>query len=104
VPAALETFLTSGAAAALILAFVALEALPLFLRWRAGRGSPPAAWLSQLLAGACLVGALLAEQRDAAAPVLGSLLFLAGCAHLGGYRQRWRAARAPGPPPQKVSN
>jgi len=88
---AVSEFLTSGAAAALILLCVTAEALPLFLRWRAGRGAPPAAWLSQLLAGACLVGALLAQQRDAAPAVLGSLLLLAGCAHLGGYRQRWRA-------------
>jgi hypothetical protein len=88
-PAAVNGFLTSGAAAALILLLVVLEALPLLLRWRAGRGAPPRAWLSQMLAGACLIGALLAEQRAAAPELLGTLLILAGCAHLAGYRQRW---------------
>ena len=86
---ALEAFLGDGGAAALILGLVAVEFIALALRYRFAGGAPPARWLSPLVAGAALVGALWLAQRDASPLVLGPVLAVAGVAHLLGFRQRW---------------
>jgi hypothetical protein len=87
----LESFLTSGYAAQLILAIVALESVLLWWRYRRGDGAPPSRWLSQLVAGAALVTALRLAQGGASAELLGMALAVGGTAHLLGYRQRWSA-------------
>ena len=85
----LETFLTRGHAADLILLLVLAEGLLLWLRHRRGQGAPLMRWLSPLLAGAALVLTLRLAQTGAPAEALGALLAVAGVAHLMGYRERW---------------
>lgn len=87
----LESFLTEGHAAELILAIVALEFLLLWWRFRRGGGAPPSRWVSQLVAGAALVTALRLAQGGAQAEWLGMALAVGGIAHLLGFRQRWSA-------------
>jgi hypothetical protein len=85
----IEGFLVGGGAAALILLVVLIEGALLTLRQRRGVGPPVLRWLSPLAAGAALVGALWAQQAGFSSPVIGSLLILAGIAHLLGARERW---------------
>ncbi len=84
-----ESFLASGGAAAAVLVLVVAEALLLFLRWRRGVAPPLAYWAPQLLAGACLVAALLLVQLAMPPLLVGLALMAAGIAHLLGYRPRW---------------
>lgn len=86
----LESFLSGGHAAELILALVCCEFLALLLQHRRGRGAPLRHWLSPLLAGAFLVIALRLAQSTAPQELLGLSLAAAGVAHLLGVKSRWR--------------
>ncbi|MEM9313550.1 MAG: hypothetical protein AAGA95_02900 [Pseudomonadota bacterium] len=88
-PANVDSFLGSGAAAATVLALVIAEGLLLFLRWRRGKAPPLPYWAPQLLAGAFLVSALLLVQLAMPPLTVGLALMAAGMAHLLGFRPRW---------------
>jgi hypothetical protein len=84
-----ESLLSGGFMATVVLLVVALEGALLYFRWRR-RGAPaPQRWLSQIVAGAFLVLALLVQQLSLHAFAVGACLAAAGLAHLAGYRSRW---------------
>lgn len=84
-------FVHSGRAVDWILALVVLEALALIaLRWRTGRGVPPAPLLANLAAGGFLLLALRAALSGVAWFWIALPLLAAFAAHLLDLRARWR--------------
>ncbi len=65
----------------LILLLVAVEAIYLYRRYRAGFGSPPSAWFPNLLSGAFLMLALQAALMDGAWFWVVTCLSASGIAH-----------------------
>jgi hypothetical protein len=88
--AAVESLITSGRVADLILLLMALETALLTWRWHRGKGAPPLRWLSQIAAGVALVVALRLSLTGAPAIAIGGVLLVAGGIHLAGYPARWR--------------
>ncbi|MEQ9609493.1 MAG: hypothetical protein RLN99_17680 [Kiloniellaceae bacterium] len=87
----MAAFFASGRAIDLVLAFMAVEAVLIFLHYRkSGRGLTPGALLSLLVPGACLLLALRAALTGADWSVLAIWLLAALVAHLADLKQRWR--------------
>ena len=86
----LQDMVTSGRVVDLIIAFMAVEALALFVYCRrTPLGPAPADIVAMLLAGLCLLLALRAALTGADWFWVAAFLFAALIAHLADLRRRW---------------
>lgn len=91
----METLLTSGRIAELILALMAIEIAALLLLWfRYGIGVRPLSLIANMAAGGSLVAALYVALTSGSPYTLAAILLLSLLAHVADMATRWKR-RAP---------